>query len=384
MSDPDREARLRGELAASRADGTPLAWYGEDASDLDLHGELLREATLIDARLDRARLDDADLSHALAGGASFEAASLVRADLTKAALVAARFDRANAREARFVKADLAGAAFAAAELTGAIFDGATCRGTSFRSANLTRASLWTATLVRCDLRDSVLDGTRFDNTFIELSTRFDGCRGLDRADVVSIVIGNRTLSGDEARAWLASRVDPLPWSVEDFELYLLSKMSGPTASEARRRLCPDPAARDRIVADVATVFDRLPHAAIDYERVLGTPRDKRRFDAGPPFAGSLRSEFLLPLWPEVVFVVNTDADGLPWGVAFEGGRDRLPDDPRAVEPWQYTAPTLRALATDATVLEHWDHELSMDMTIGGQRFHARFDMGLLQQWEPAR
>lgn len=375
----DLEESRRWHLTEGK-EGSPVSWYAEDLSDVDLSLAPLGGATLIDASFTRSLLDGADLSRTQAGGASFAEARLVDANFAKAVLAGARFDAANASGATFRKADLTRASFAGTALDSADLDGAFCSETSFAAANLTRASFVTTAFVKADLRNAELAGSRFDRTVIEMSTRFDGCTGLDTAEVVSIVVGNATITGEDARSLLAERAAPLPWSAEEFELYLLDRMGGDLAGKAALRLCPDEQKRTQIVTSLHTRFDSVLHAGIDYERVLGSPVARHIVDATGAFAGSTRSEFVLPLWPEVVFVVNTDSNGFPWGVRFEGGPTGLVD-PDNVRPWAWTESRLREAASQVTVVDEWNDDLELELTFAARRFKARFKIGLLQSWK---
>lgn len=389
MTDIEDAARRR-EFADHRRwvesqgkEGVKGSWYAEDLSGADLTGAVLCDAMLMEANFAGATLDRADLYGAFAGGASFTGASLVGANLGKAVLAGCSFENVNARGTRFSKTNLLDATFDNADLSTAILDGATCQRTSFARADLTGVSLITAGFHQVDLRGAKLAKARFDRTVFDHATRLDDCTGLETAEVITIVAGDQKLEGEAGRAWLLSRAQPLPWSVEDFELYLLSKMKGPRALEAAERLCPDAVRRAETTTGVARVFDAMPHAAVDYERVLGAPRERRPIvDPPQTFGESTRAEFVLPLWPEVMFGVNTDQDGLPWNIGFTGPAG-VPGDPRAIEPWKWTAVRLEELATGFEVEEQWNHDLDAIVTFGADRFRATFVFGLLQSWSPA-
>ena len=172
-------------------------------------------------------------------------------------------------------------------------------------------------------------------------------------------------------------------TVEELELYLLSKMKSEKAERALEASVPDSNRRLEIVTRVENVFDRLGHPASEYATVLGPPLRTSAVQTTGAFKGSMRHEWALPRWPDVDFVVNADTNGMPWGVGFEGGRVDLPEDAASVEPWRWSAKRLRSLATGERVLEEWDDDLEIELTVGGKRFRAVFALGLLQSWQPA-
>ncbi|HUQ05449.1 MAG TPA: pentapeptide repeat-containing protein [Kofleriaceae bacterium] len=368
--------------ASQGKEGAPVSWYAEDLSGIDLTGAALGSGTLIDARFARSNLSSADLSRAQAGGADFTEANLDGANLSKAVLAGARFSDATCRAASFRKADLTNAYLAGAHLESAVFDGARCAKTSFVSADLSHASFCTAALTGADLRQANLAGARFERTVIDLFTRFDGCSGLETAEFVSIIVGDATLTGDAARSLLLERATPLAWDVVDFEIYLLERMGSERANVAARELCPDEARRQATAARVRDHFERLTLAAVDYERVLGPPVVSRRLGTVGGFVDSIRFEYRLPVWPDVVFVVNADSSGLPWGVQFEGGAE-TPFDPDDVRPWSWSDARLREASDHVQVMDAWNDDLELRLTFGARRFRATFKLGLLQEWTPA-
>ena len=100
LIDPKRASRRNGR----RVDLSRKAFRGEDLSDGNLAGFVLRRADFRDATIDRADLTGADLTGARLCGASLRDAILAKANLTDA--------------------DLTGVDLAGADLTGAILDGA--------------------------------------------------------------------------------------------------------------------------------------------------------------------------------------------------------------------------------------------------------------------
>ena len=302
-ADQARQAELedsRRYLETSGREGSALAWAGEDLRDLQLAGATLHDGLLIEAKLDRANLECANLSHAQAGGASFASANLTAANLAKTSLTGASFRSANARGARFRKANLTDADLTNANLNGAQLDGASCPGASFVNAQLAGATFWTAHLGRADLSGADLTNARFDRTTVDYTTRFDGCTGIDRAQITSVILGELTLAGDNARGWMALRARFRPWPVADFEPLFpdvtheerdrpgyhrqhAKTRSHRTSADHRRRcrcLRRDHSRRGRLPADLGTTWKDV----------------SARGDRGT-FAGSTRSEYVLPTWP---------------------------------------------------------------------------------------
>jgi hypothetical protein len=68
------------------------------------------------------------------------------------------------------------------------------------------------------------------------------------------------------------------------------------------------------------------------------------------------------------------------GIRFRGGRTELPANRQEIVAWEWTATTLEILATDVEILEEWNHDLELELTVGGRRFRARFAYDLLQEW----
>lgn len=173
------------------------------------------------------------------------------------------------------------------------------------------------------------------------------------------------------------------WTVQELELWMLAKMRGPRVEAALVQLGRTTDQMKRTAEAVGVVFDKPGHAAAEYRRLLGAPRETRPVSTTGTFAGSFRHEYELPLWPDVVFVVNEHPTGYAWGYGFEGGPASLPAELASIVPWRWTAERLRREATDIEVLEEWSFDLDANLTFAnGARFQARFDMGLLQTWEP--
>lgn len=174
------------------------------------------------------------------------------------------------------------------------------------------------------------------------------------------------------------------WTVEDLELWMLAKMRAPRVATALAQLGSSTDQMKRTAAVLGAVFDKPGHAAAEYRRILGPPRATHPGTSTGTFAGSLRHEYTLPLWPDVVFIVNEHPQGYAWGFGFEGGPASLPADLGSIEPWHWTADRLRREAIDIEILEEWSFDLEANLTFAnGARFHATFDLGLLQSWEQA-
>ena len=373
-----------GHLEANRrwnetgTEGAALSWCQEDLAGADLRGANLAGGTLVECNFTGALLDKADLGHLFAGGSRFDGAQMAETYWKKANLEGASFVGAQAVGARFMKAMLRDAIFDRAGLQRAEFDGSHVPGARFVGADLRDTSWGKASLHGADLTRADLRGARFVVTMLDVATRFDGAIGIAEMQVESILVGGRLLEGADARAWIEAQAARPAWTIEDLEVWMLAKMRGPRAEAARAQIgrSVDPA--------VAAVFDKPGHAAAEYQRILGAHVWKMA-EATGTFAGSYRHEYVLPLWPDVVFVVNEHPDGYAWGQEFQGGPAELPADLASIEPWRWTAERLRREATHVEVLEEWSFDLEAILTFAsGARFHARFDLGLLQAWEPAK
>jgi uncharacterized protein YjbI with pentapeptide repeats len=349
----------------------------------DLAGADLAAAVLCDAALDGADLRAASLCRAALDRARLAGARLAGADLTGASLVDARASGAQlagarARSADLSRADLARADLAAVELAGARLERADLRGADLRGADLRGA----------DLRRANLAGARLGGAVVDRATRWGGA-AVSGAVGDGLVVDGRRLNGPEAAAFLAGRAARRSWRRRDLELYLLAKMSA--AAHVSRALATLGASRDEMAAiggELAQVLDEPGAAAAEYARILGAPAVATRLgaDAGA-FAGSLRREYPLRLWPGVRFVVHEHPDGYAWGWGFTQAPRPLPADLATVEPWQWTASALRAAATREVVLEQWSFDLEVELVFaagdGEQHFRARFDLDLLQSWRAA-
>ena len=374
-------------LETSGAEGATVQWIGENLSGRDLSNVVLVEATLLDSNFSDCIMQRADLSRAMAGGARFDRARLVGATFLKAQLTEAHFDGADVSQARFTKSTMDRAVLSGAVLRGVTFDNASCIDATFHDAILQGASLVRTNLEGASLAGTDLAGTRWQGTFVSAATSLAGSRGLEHAVVESIFVASRQLHGEDARAWLTTQAARSTWSVQDFELWALAKMSSPRALAESASLGATETDLKRVAADLDTVFDQPGHTAAEYRRVLGKPAVTKLAEAGGEFAGSLRHEYHLPLWSGVVFVVNEDRNGTPWGAGFEGGPSALPSILDEIEPWRWTAERLRREALSVEVHEEWSYDLDAILTLaapgGPRRFRGRFDLGLLQRWEPA-
>lgn len=218
-------------------------------------------------------------------------------------------------------------------------------------------------------------------------------------DTATATFGIEDESGLE-RAWLDATDVPTPlrpiaalvekwvagdstWTVEDLELWMLAKMRGPIVEPALAQLGRSVDDMRRTAQALGAVLDK-PGGAAEYWRILGLPRSMRPMTVSGTFAGSVRYAYVLPLWPYVMFVVHEHPDGYAWGYGFEGGPTSLPLDLASMEPWRWSAERLRREAIATEILEEWSFDLDVHLTFAnGARFLARFDLGLLQSWEPA-
>ena len=372
-------------METAGAEGVTVQWIDQDLSGLDLRDVVLVESTLLNSNFSDCMMHGADLSRTMAGGARFDRARLAGARLLKSQLTNARFCGADASHACFKKSTLDGAAFPDAVLHGASFDDASLMEASFHRADLKDATFARANLMGADLTAADLSGVRFEGTSMNAATHLDGCIGLDRAIVESLYVAHQHLRGADARVWLNAQAARRNWSVEEFELWALAKMSSPKVLVAAAQLGATEPEMQKLAAELDAVFDYPGHPESEYRRVLGKPANSAPANATGEFAGSFRHEYHLPLWPEVVFVVNEDRNGTAWGFGFEGGSATLPDNLAEIAPWLWTAERLRREAIAVEVHEEWSHDLDASFSFttptGLQRFRARFDLGLLQRWE---
>jgi uncharacterized protein YjbI with pentapeptide repeats len=367
-------------------EGAPVQWIGEDLAGIDLRQAVLVESCLLGTSLRGARLDGADFARAVAGGAVFDDCKGRDARFAKSELTEARFVGADLTGATFLKATLESASFERATLDGALLDGANCTSARFVAATLRLASLSRADLSGADLSGADLTGASFVDTRVDAALRLDGCVGLVGARVESILVGPSRLAGHAARAWLAAQASRAPWAVADLELWLLAKMSGAGVAGALQQLGATADDMARVAGELGATLDQPAHAAAEYRRILGRPNTTRLIMATGAFAGSLRCEYILPLWSDMVFVVNEDPRGMAWGVSFEGGAPTLPDELSSIQAWHWSAERLRREAISTEVEEEWSYDLEAVLTFppgpGARRFRARFDLGLLQSWKP--
>jgi Pentapeptide repeats (8 copies) len=192
------------------------------------------------------------------------------------------------------------------------------------AADLRNTSWWKSVLVAADLSRSDLRGARFADTLLDEATRLDGAIGLDEANVETILVGGRRLVDTDARAWLVAQASRPAWSIEQLELWLLAKMSSPRVASAIAALGKSDDDLRRVAGELGVVFDKPGHAAAEYRRILGAPIATTMATATGTFAGSMRHEHRLPLWPDVVFVVNEHPDGYAWGAASRAAWTRFP------------------------------------------------------------
>ena len=144
-------------------------------------------------------------------------------------------------------------------------------GASFHAADLRDVRFSTTNLWDADLTGTDLSGTRFEATLVNAATRLTDCVGLEHAVVESIIAAQQRLEGADARAWLAAQAARRDWSIEEFELWALAKMSSPKTVTASARLGATEADLRRIAAELGTVFDKPAHGVAEYRRILGLP-----------------------------------------------------------------------------------------------------------------
>jgi uncharacterized protein YjbI with pentapeptide repeats len=125
-----------------------------DGRDLDFGGADLNSTDLEGARLMRASLDAVNLTGAV----------LADADLSDASAVATRFDRAEAMGADFSGVNASTATFVEAELGGVEAINANFTAADFHGADLRGAAFWECNMVSVDLRDTLLERTKFYNS----------------------------------------------------------------------------------------------------------------------------------------------------------------------------------------------------------------------------
>ena len=135
-------------------------------------------------------------------------------------------------------------------------------------------------------------------------------------------------------------------------------------------------------------LDRPGHDASIYFEAIGAPVSERLLIDGEidsVFAGSVRREYRLGLWPQVLFVVNQHPTGYAWGEGFvqpepmSGGFE-----PARIVPWEWVADRIQALAATIEVVEHWNDEKDLRLRFCGAAsvttYLAKFDFNLLQEW----
>jgi hypothetical protein len=175
-------------------------------------------------------------------------------------------------------------------------------------------------------------------------------------------------------------------AVEDFELFLLARMSASDlvarALEVRGVTPVEMQARaERTGAEFR--LDEIVHAADAYVELLGPPQDERPAEeGGAELAGSTRLAWTLPLWPAVRWIVHRHPRGYAWGERFTGP-ERVADG-EAVRPWAFTADAILPAATAVERVDEWTDVLQAVVTLpaagGTASWDARFDLGLLQDW----
>jgi hypothetical protein len=174
-----------------------------------------------------------------------------------------------------------------------------------------------------------------------------------------------------------------------FQIYLLARMP---AHDRVRTTCANlgitPAQMALIARQLAARhgLDAAVCPAASYATLLGPPRDEQPIAApGSALHGSIRRSYELSLWPSLRFVVDVHPDGWTWGQSFVGPERPLPADPDQIEPWQWSREALLRAASGVRPMVAWSDYFEAELAVGeggGVRaFRARFDLGLLQQWE---
>ena len=346
----DDIAHHRRWLLSGGTNGAAVTWYAEDLSNCDLPGVVLTEARLVDCIFDRGQLRDADFSRSFAGGTSFDQAHLDGARFVKAELSGSAFTGVRAANASFARATLDHADLNGADLRNVNFEQAYLNGARLAGASLQNGNLWKTVLTGADLTSADLNGAILRDTQMDVATLLNGVKGLEAARVESVVVNGTTLAGEEARCWLATQAKRAVWSIDDFELWLLGKMSGDNVPHALRQLARTEADMRKTAAELGAVFDRPGHAAAEYGRIIGTPLATTVLNETGAFAGSLQRAFHLPLWPDMTFVVNEHPTGHAWGAGFRGGPEALPGNLADVRSPGCTRSSRRARRAGSTRL----------------------------------
>ena len=177
-------------------------------------------------------------------------------------------------------------------------------------------------------------------------------------------------------------------NLDRFQVYLLSKMTAESlVHEALRSLGVadgDMPIISRELAEANHLEEPLRQAdAID--SLIGGGAVERGIELDDPssaFAGSLRREYTLPLWPDVELVVNRHPAGYAWGVQFEQRVKPSAQSVSAIHPWHWTEKTLVSIATTTDIWDRWSDYFEATLTFAGApgRYRARFDLGLLQSF----
>jgi hypothetical protein len=173
-------------------------------------------------------------------------------------------------------------------------------------------------------------------------------------------------------------------SRDQFQLYLLTKMSAvDRVARARAALGASEAEMQRAAAALGWL-DQVVRPAAALDRLIGPPISEDVLGAdrtSGTFVGSIRHAYVLPLWPDVEFVVYQHPQGYAWGEQFEQPPDRSPPaDLRAIEPWRWARNRLAAAAR-FEIVEEWSYDCEARLYFpNGAVFRARFDYGLLQTW----
>jgi uncharacterized protein YjbI with pentapeptide repeats len=163
-------------------DGRDLDFRGADLSSMDLEG----------ARIMRASLD----------AVNFGGAILADADLSDASAVGTRFDRAEAMGANFSGLNASTASFAGAELGGLEAMNANFTSADFHGANLRGAAFWDCIMTSVDLRDTLLERTKFYNSRLT-GAHVAGASGT--ASGPSQVADDVILDAQELEQWFRER-----------------------------------------------------------------------------------------------------------------------------------------------------------------------------------
>lgn len=179
-------------------------------------------------------------------------------------------------------------------------------------------------------------------------------------------------------------------SLEDFQIYLLSRMSAaPRVERMALERGLDPADLRTLAATIAQQAGIRDGASFDvYDTALGPVKVDEvpaLVDPTSVFAGSMTSHYRLPWWPKVLLQLSRTARGESWGLQFVQDPDCFtrPTRPADLTPWSYALDGVRSLypyqEEDYWTDYQWDI-YRVDTPAGAEYWRGVFDLGLLQQW----